>query len=54
MVAALFNSVETTKILLESGAYVNIRNGKGLTALDIAKNRNNKEVIAVLRQYGAR
>ena len=42
------------KLLLDKGANVHIKSRSGKTALDIARERNNKEVIQLLLKAGAK
>jgi ankyrin repeat protein len=44
---------EAAKILLENGADVNAKTDTGATPLSMAAYRNNTEIIAILRTYGA-
>lgn len=42
------------KFFLESGTDINITNKSGKTALQIAKENGNEEIIALLKRYGAK
>ncbi len=42
------------KPLLEAGADPNIKNGNGMTVLDIAEDEGNEELIKLLRSYNAK
>ncbi|MCL4360905.1 ankyrin repeat domain-containing protein [Candidatus Dependentiae bacterium] len=44
----------TAKLLINSGARVNIADGEGKTALDYAQEKNNKELIDLLKSKGAK
>ncbi len=48
------NDVDVVKILLENGAKVNTKNSRGTTALHRAKQTGNKELIELLKSYGAK
>jgi ankyrin repeat protein len=44
---------EAAKILLENGADVNAKTDSGATPLTFAMFRGNKEIIVLLKKYGA-
>ena len=55
----LFDSVETgyfsqTQFLLENGADANARDNSGVGAIDIAKKRDHRREVKLLREYGAK
>ncbi len=50
MAAAAFNRLETVKILLAKGANPDARDEDGNTASDVANDRGNNEIVALLRQ----
>lgn len=52
MVATNTNQIEAVRLLLSSGAAVNLAGEDG-TALDLAEERGNPELIDVLKQAGA-
>ena len=43
--------IEIIKFLLEKGAKPNIQNNNGDTPLDLAKEKNNEEVVQLFREY---
>lgn len=47
-------AIETTKLLIDNGADINVVNGDGQTALSIATNRSMNEVIELLKKAGAK
>ena len=47
-------NIEKTRLLLEQGANVNIKNGKGLTPLDIAMRENDQDMARFLRENKAK
>ncbi|WCR54447.1 MAG: hypothetical protein PG981_001469 [Wolbachia endosymbiont of Ctenocephalides orientis wCori] len=51
-IAVTKRNIEITKLLLEKGADVNLK-ATCLTALDIAKASNSKEMVQLLMEYGA-
>jgi ankyrin repeat protein len=53
-VAALGGSTDAALVLLESGADVNERSSSGVTALEIAEHRGDRELVQLLRDRGAR
>lgn len=53
MFAALWNKLSTVKYLLEAGADVSLVNLKGETALNLARNAGNRDVVTLLRTFGA-
>ena len=46
--------IEAAKILIENGADVNAKIDTGATALSMAMSRQNTEIIALLKQHGAK
>ena len=48
------NHTDTLRALVEAGADVNIADGSGSTPLRLAKNRNYREMIAILQKAGAK
>lgn len=50
-VAAHFNQVETTRILLDYGASLSVLNKRGLTCLDVAMEAQNNEVVMVIVKH---
>ena len=52
-VAALGSSKDAALVLLEAGADVNERSSSGVTALQIAESRRDKELVRLLRDRGA-
>jgi ankyrin repeat protein len=42
------------KLLLDKGADINVKNSKGETALVIAKDRGQKEIVGMLERTGAK
>ena len=56
MSAARYSTPEVVQALIEGGADVNARNNSGQTALTLADSRDNlwrKEIVALLKRYGA-
>ncbi|WP_455365703.1 ankyrin repeat domain-containing protein [Kaarinaea lacus] len=55
MAAAAFNKPQLVKLLLDKGADVSLSDDEGITALQVAENKGNQEIIALLRtaQSGA-
>ena len=51
MYAARYNRVDIMKVLIEKGAKVDTRDGKGYSALKYAKLSNAKEAIALLKKH---
>ncbi len=51
MLSALSPSPKIVDMLLKNGADLNIKNKKGKTALDIAIDKNHKEVIDIINKY---
>jgi ankyrin repeat protein len=49
-----FDHAAYVKALIENGADVNLKNDKGVSPLQAAKARGNKDVIALLEQAGAK
>ena len=49
--AATFKHVNITKMLLEKGANMQIKDARGNTALDHAKLQEMPELVALLEQY---
>ena len=45
---------EVVKLLLDKGADINVKNSKGETALVIAKDRGQKEIVGMLERTGAK
>jgi ankyrin repeat protein len=45
---------EIVKLMIDSNADVNAKNNDGLTALMIAKEENNTEIIRLLTKVGAK
>ncbi|WP_378955072.1 ankyrin repeat domain-containing protein [Pelosinus sp. sgz500959] len=54
MMAVLNNNVENAKELLAQGADVNKKAKNNVTALSLAKQENNKEMVSVLTNAGAK
>ena len=52
--AARNGHASTVLVLLQAGARVDAKNKWGETALDIAKEKQHAEVVAILRAAGAR
>jgi ankyrin repeat protein len=52
-VAALGSSKDAALVLLEAGANVNARSSSGVTTLQIAESRRDKELAQLLRDRGA-
>jgi ankyrin repeat protein len=48
------NHTETLRALVESGANVNIPDGNGSTPLKLARDRNYREMVAILEKAGAK
>ncbi len=48
------NHTDTMRALVEAGADVNIADGSGATPLTLAKNRNYREMVAILEKAGAK
>lgn len=44
------NNIETAKVIIEAGAKLNIKSNDGETALDFAKAKRRKEIIAMIEQ----
>lgn len=53
MTAIYADSNEMTLYLLEKGADVGVKNAKGWTALDLAKQKGNRQLLQVLHQAGS-
>jgi len=51
--AVLWNQLEITKLLLDAGADVNIKNNQGESALFLAYSGLNREIVSPLFKYGA-
>jgi ankyrin repeat protein len=45
---------EITEMLLQAGANMDLREGSGKTALDMAREKNNEKIIEVLEKWGKR
>ena len=54
MMASLFGYTDIAKLLLEAGADVNVKNDFGWTAMWWAKKSGHKEVVKLLKRYGAK
>ena len=50
--AALGGYKDVAELLLASGAEINVKDGKGMTPLGRAKEEENDEVAAFLREHG--
>jgi len=50
-VAAHFNQVETTRILMNYGASLLLRNKRGMACLDVAMEAQNNEVVMVIVKH---
>ena len=50
-VAAHFNQVESTRILLDYGASLQVLNKHGMTCLDVAMEVQNNEVVMVIVKH---
>ena len=50
-VAAHFNQVETTRILMDYGANLLVLNKRGMTCLDVAMEGQNNEVVMVVVKH---
>ena len=50
-VAAHFNQVETTRILMNYGASLLVANKRGMTCLDVAMEAQNNEVVMVIVKH---
>ena len=48
------STLEKIKVLVELGADVNLKNNDGKTALDYAKEKDDKEIIDILIEHGAK
>ena len=48
MMAAMYGSADTVKVLLLAGADANLKNSLGLTALDFAKSANRLDAAALI------
>ena len=44
------NNIETAKVIIEAGASLEIKSKDGQTALDLAKAKGRKEIVALLEQ----
>ncbi len=44
------NNIETAKILIEAGANLEVKSKDGQTALDLAKARDRKKIVALIEQ----
>ncbi|MEG3071889.1 MAG: ankyrin repeat domain-containing protein [Candidatus Syntrophopropionicum ammoniitolerans] len=53
MAAIYTDSKEMTLYLLEKGAAVDVKNVKGWTALDLAKQKGNRQLIKILHRAGS-
>lgn len=51
MYAARYNKVEILKILISSGANINVKENHGFTALKYAELSNANEAVVLLKQY---
>ena len=47
-------NLDIAKILLDNGAKINKKNSKGQNALSLAKEKNNTEMVELLKSYGAK
>jgi ankyrin repeat protein len=47
------NQKEIIKLLIQNGADINIKNRFGRTALDLAFYKNFKDLVELLKKYGA-
>lgn len=47
-------NTEIFKLLMQAGAKVDLRNNEGKTALQLAKEKNNDELIKLLKAFGAK
>jgi len=47
------NNIETAKVLIEAGANLEIKSKEGQTALELAKARRRKEIVALIEQRTA-
>ena len=52
--AARNNSYEVEKLLIEKGADVNAKTKGGATALAMAQDKGHSEIVALLKNHGAR
>jgi ankyrin repeat protein len=48
MMAAMYGSSETVKVLLDAGADTSIKNALGLTALDFAQKAHREDAVALI------
>ena len=53
MLAIYYNQKDVVKVLLSSGADVNLNTKKGLTALKVALDNDRASLIPILKDYGA-
>lgn len=53
LIAAESGSIESTKLLLDNGAYVNFKTQSGMTALMIASKKGDIDLVRLLIKYGA-
>ncbi|NLJ76136.1 MAG: hypothetical protein GX325_02615 [Peptococcaceae bacterium] len=53
MAAIYTDSKEMTLYLLEKGAKIDVKNDKGWTALDLAKQKGNRQLIRILHRAGS-
>jgi ankyrin repeat protein len=54
MGAAEENQLEAVLLLLKSGADINTRDNKGMTALTFASRKGNSQMVALLKAHGGK
>ncbi len=52
--AIKFNGVQMVKLLIDNGADVNFKNEKGLTALKVAREKGDQNIVDLLVNHGAK
>ncbi len=48
------NNIETTKVIIDAGANLEIKSNDGQTALDLAKSKGRKQIVALIEEKQVR